>query len=382
MKKILLIAENWPPRIDGIENYLYGLTAELAKSFKIAVVAPVDKNAHETSGSISVPVLRHRFFNGLVRPKWIGLYRRIQKLIREEDISMVFCGKALFEGQAALRLKRQLGVDYVVFTYAMEIEQWQKSFRNRVKLKKVLREASKVAYINNQTRNLLKDLGVREDQLIEVLPGVAERFLKPVAEEVALGTVRHYGIKQPYIACVCRLVARKGVDDLIEAFVSIDQVKHGDWQLVIIGSGPEEETLRKLARLRFADKNIKFLNSVPDRHLPALYTASEIFALTPKEIKGDSEGFGMVYTEASACGKPILGTRTGGIPQAVRDQETGILVRPNSSEDILKGLEELISDPQKRMSMGQKGQEIARTEWTWEKRCARLKEWLAEKGLA
>jgi phosphatidyl-myo-inositol dimannoside synthase len=376
--KLLLLAENWLPRVGGIENYLQSLTENLAQKHDMKVVVPKIKGTQDKENKSGLSVERHHFFYGWVRPKWLFLYWDFKKRVKREEIDLMLCGKALFEGWLAYRLKEKSGLKYVIFTYGTEIEQWASKWWTRYKLKKVLKEAELVIYINDVTKKKLLELGTREDQLMEVLPGVHDRFCRNLADELILGTVRHYGISQPYILCVSRLVDRKGIGLLIEAFADLDQVNFSDWKLVIVGNGDEKDNLKSQVSDQFAEKSVYFLTDVPDRHLPALYAGAEIFALTPKEIKGDIEGFGMVYQEASASGTAVLGTQTGGVAKAVLNQETGILVEPNSVESIKKGLTQLIEDKDLRNKLGRNGQERSRLEWRWEQRLDTLNKWIKE----
>ncbi len=379
--KILLITENWAPRIGGIENYLAALSQEIAKIGRVQVIAPVTEINFHDRVQDKVLVARYRFFNRWVRPRWFWLYRKLKKQVLKDKIDLVWCGKALCEGLIARRIKRKTGVGYMVCTYGMEIEQWMQRRRTRKQLQKVIKEAEKILYINDETKQILCKLGASKEQLIEVLPGVQERFSRVWPEEVMLGILRHYGVKSPFILSVGRLVQRKGFDVLIEAFTELDQVKFGDWQLVIVGNGPELDYLRELVRSNFAEKSVRFLTNVPNRHLPVLYRAAEFFAMTPKDLPGDKEGFGMVYTEASAAGRAVLATRTGGVVKAVVDRQTGILVAPNDIKAVKNGLENLIENKEEREVWGNKGQEMAQREWQWSKRAAELIKWIKERAI-
>ena len=149
---------------------------------------------------------------------------------------MLICGKGLCEGLVGYQLKKKMNVPYVVCTYGMEIRTWTTTPRTKRQLRKVLQHADLITYINDVTKAELIELGADESKLLEVLPGISERHFNDVSQPLVESTARQYGIKGPYVLSVGRLVPRKGFDMLIEAFSNLDQVDHGDHQLVIIGT--------------------------------------------------------------------------------------------------------------------------------------------------
>ena len=394
--KVLLIAENWPPRVGGIENYLTGIVAHLPAS-STTVIAPelfsspaaprearhsgdkgrlggVVKNSTPPSPLIKgVITIRKRFFWPWLKPAWLPLYLSIKKLVGKNRPDVVFCGKALFEGLVGLWLKQKFGIPYVIFTYAMEIEVWAKT--ERAKLEKVLKHADRVVYVNEVTKKSLVDLGVTEKQLVKIWPGTNDDWLKPVlnGQEV----LSKYGITGPYVFTLTRLIKRKGVDVALEAFASIyryiDAPGYMDVCFVVAGSGPELENLQTRARELGLDGRVKFLGHVPDEDLPALYSNAKVFALTPRRDAEDIEGFGIVYLEAAACGVPAIGTLVGGIPEAVIDNQTGILVQPDNPKAIAEALTLLLKDENKRKALGEAAKKRAYDEFRWSKRILLVK---------
>jgi len=347
--KIWVLAENWHPRQGGIENYLSGITEELRKAHEVTVItAPAPHGAQVDDPPY---IVREKFFSPLVWPRWKPLVRR---LARREKPDLIICGKALAEG----RIARQLGVPYIVCTYSMEIHTWLGGGRTARQLRAVLEGATAVLHINDGMKDVLVGAGAAVDHLHKVLPGVHERFLRDISPALLEATIRHYGISSPYILSVGRLVPRKGHDLLIEAFAQLDQLRHGTVQLVIVGSGPEEEQLRKIAQKNMVTKNVRFLSEVPDKQLPALYAAADIFALTPHDNAQDQEGYGMVYVEAAAMGTPAIGTAVGGVPEAVISGTTGILVEPSVTA-VTKALDELLANTTMREHLGDAARKVA-----------------------
>lgn len=367
--RVLLLAENWPPRQGGIENYLSAIAANLPPQSVTVVVPPGSIKA--VGGGIAA-VHDRRFFWPLIKPSWLPLLVWLWRTLRREPVDVMVCGKALFEGLIAYYLKKYLGLPYVVCTYAMEIQTWRQSPWVNRKLRRVLAAADRIVYINDKTKQSLVAAGAREEQLVKIWPGVASAFLRPVTPQQIQVARQKYNVRQPYILCVGRLVPRKGIDLLIESFAQLDQTKFSDTNLVIVGQGPERDRLKKIAQQNYVTNSVQFLDNVPTLDLPAIYAGSLFFALTPRERAGDSEGFGIVYLEAAAQGRAVVGTTTGGVTEAVLDQQTGILVRPEVAL-VTGALTQLLSDRVLRQQLGGAGRSRVIQEFDWHKRIVLVK---------
>ena len=370
-----LLTESFPPQVGGIENYLSHLAAGLSEDHTVIVMAPSKAGSDTRTRSMEPYVLeRRRFFYPFLQPAWLPIFISLWRRARRGEIEVLLCGKALFEGLAGYYLKKYVGIPYVIFTYAMELEVWSSKKSELRKLKRVLSAADCIVYINEVTKKLLLRLGATEKQLVKIQPGVDKRYFNEVSEPLIESTLRHYGIKRPYIISVGRLIPRKGFDVLIEAFSNLDQTKFGDYQLVIVGSGPEEAQLAALAENHGMAGSIKILSEVPDKHLPPLYHGAELFALTPRELQGDIEGFGMVYLEAAACGLSALATKTGGAGEAVQHEQTGLVVELAQPTLLKEGLGKLLTESALRSSLGAAAQRRARADFTWPDKITQLEE--------
>lgn len=364
----MLLAENWPPRLGGIENYLTSIASGLTPG-SVVIVAPQTDGKDDQQTSELPGVVRKRFFWPLLKPAWLPLFFAVKKLVRDQKIDMLFCGKALFEGLLAYHVKKSLGTPYVVFTYAMEIAVWAKSKKRQ--LQKVLLAADRVVYINDVTKKTLLELGVQEKQLVKIWPGISDDWFKEMLPEDVNNTLKRYNLTSPYILTGARLIERKGIDTVIEAFGKLNKNVIQQFQLVIFGDGPQAKSLKELAQKQ--SSNIIFLGRVPKADLPALYQGATMFVLAPREIKEDMEGFGIVYLEAGARDLPVIGTLTGGIPEAILHKQTGILVQPDSPSGLAEAMELLIKDEPMRKTMGQAGKQRAWNEFRWSKRILLVK---------
>ncbi|MEK7500465.1 MAG: glycosyltransferase family 4 protein, partial [Patescibacteria group bacterium] len=293
---------------------------------------------------------------------------------------IIICGKALVEGRIALLLKKKFGIPFTICTYGMEIATWSRTARVKKQLEKVIHHADAVLHINNKTKQELLALGAPEEKLHVLYPGIDAEKLSVMNNPDDV--LKKYGITPPYIICVARLVKRKGIDDLIQAFAKITvipapepesrqstawipgQARDDKLSLVIIGDGPERKTLEKLAKK--INANVVFLGKISDEDIRALYSKATLFALTPKELPGDYEGFGIVYLEAGFFGLPVVGTKTGGVAQAIEDGTTGLLAEPGNTLSIQNTLQKMLSEPTLATQYGKAGKERVMHEFTWD----------------
>jgi len=165
---------------------------------------------------------------------------------------------------------------------------------------------------------------------------------------------------------VGRIIERKGHDLVLRALPKI--IGHFPNVLYcVVGIGPYEKELREeMDRLHLTDR-VRLMGKVPDEELVFLYNACGIFVMPSREIQKDGhiEGFGIVYLEANACGKPVIGGNSGGVVEAVREDETGLLVDPASPDDLAEKVILLFSNPEKAGEMGRKGREWVRSSFDW-----------------
>jgi phosphatidylinositol alpha-1,6-mannosyltransferase len=140
-----------------------------------------------------------------------------------------------------------------------------------------------------------------------------------------------------------------------------------DTTYLIVGDGPCRRDLEKQARELGVAERVVFAGQVCDAELPDYYALSDVFIMASREQAEDCtvEGFGIVYLEANACGKPVIGGRSGGVPDAVQDGETGLLVDPHSPEEVARALMNLLTDRTRAARMGKVGRARVVQEFSW-----------------
>lgn len=374
MSRVLLVTNDFPPRRGGIQSYLVELVSRLAATGEhtVMVYAPQWKGADafdaQTEG---YQVARHPGTLMLPVPT---VDIRMRRLIAEHDIDTVWFGAAAPLGLLAQRA-RQAGASRVLAsTHGHEVG-WSMLPVARSVLRRIGDDSDVVTFVSRYTRGRFASAFGRQAALEHLPPGVdTDRFSPDPASRVELRA--RYGLGQrPTVVCLSRLVPRKGQDMLIRALPTVRQRVDGA-ALVIAGGGPYLETLRRLAdRLRMSE-HVTFTGGVPAADLPAYHAMADVFAM-PCRTRGaglDVEGLGIVFLEASATGVPVIAGCSGGAPETVRHNKTGLLVDGRSVNQIADAVTELLADPDRAAAMGAAGRDWVCAQWRWDALAGRLSE--------
>ena len=377
MRKTLIVTNDFPPRPGGIQAFLHNMALRLDPQ-QLVVYASTWKRAREGVEATRAfdaeqpfTVVRDRTTMLLPTP---GATRRAVGLLREHGCASVWFGAAAPLGLMAPAL-RGAGAERLVATTHGHEAGWAQLPAARQLLRRIGDGTDTITYLGEYTRSriapaLTPEAGARMAQLP---PGVDEKTFHPGSggDEVRarLGLT-----DRPVVVCVSRLVRRKGQDTLIRALPRI-LAAEPDTVLLIVGGGPYENDLRRLARETGVSSSVRFTGAVPWSELPAHYGAGDVFAMPCRTRRGglDVEGLGIVYLEASATGLPVVAGDSGGAPDAVLDGETGWVVKGGSPEEAADRITVLLGDAELRRRMGERGREWVEEKWRWDLLAERLK---------
>lgn len=168
------------------------------------------------------------------------------------------------------------------------------------------------------------------------------------------------------ILCVGRLIDLKGIDYLIRAFPRVLK-KYPEAKLIIVGSGPLKDDLLTLSRCLHLGSKVIFIDKVPQKELPRMYLSASLFVLSSiVNEKGETEGLGVVLLEAMACGLPVIGSNVGGIPDIIKDGETGLLFKQKDPDDLAEKMIKLLSDEKLRDKVVENGLNLVKQNFSWE----------------
>jgi phosphatidylinositol alpha-1,6-mannosyltransferase len=217
--------------------------------------------------------------------------------------------------------------------------------------------------VSTYTAGLLHERGV-SPQRTHVVPNGTnpERFQPrdgtPLREKLGLGD-------RSVLLTVGRLVPRKGVDTVLRALPAIAQ-DCPDVAYVVAGTGPDRARLERLADRLDVQDRVQFVGHVDHDQLPVYYSAADLFVMPARQDPPDVEGFGLVFLEANACGTPVIGARTGGMPDAILEGETGLLVPPDAPDALADAALRVLTNPNLARDLGQRGRHRAVHEASWD----------------
>jgi len=368
VRRTLLLTNDFPPRVGGIQSYVHALATRLPAS-DLVVLASDYPGAAEFDAAQPFPVVRYP--SGMLLPT-PSVAAAAARLIHAHRLTGVWYGAAAPLGLLTPRLRRAGVRRTVACTYGHEVG-WSMLPGARQALRRIGTHNDVLTFISRYSRRRISAaLGPRA--ALEFLPpGVDSAQFHP--DPAARAAVRaRYGLgAAPVVVCVSRLVPRKGQDVLIAAMPAVLRA-HPDARLLIVGDGPDAARLHRLAGASPARDAVVFTGKVPFAQLAAHYAAGDVFAM-PCRTRGkglDVEGLGIVFLEASACGLPVVAGDSGGAPEAVLDGETGVVVDGRSIGDVAEAVIRLLGDPGLRARWGTAGRSWVRTDWTWRSAADRL----------
>ncbi|MFL5462052.1 MAG: glycosyltransferase family 4 protein [Gemmatimonadales bacterium] len=372
----LLLTYDFPPMAGGIAR----LTGELAKRYPEESLL-ISTGSFENSAAFD-PQLPNRVDRLGIRSSRLrtvqGLMlwsHRATQLARAFRPGFVWCGNLKPAGFPALWLKGREEIPYGIILYGSELLLLQQRIRtSRLKrgaAGRVFRRAEVLVAISEWTRRLclevLDGLGCRSGDIdVRRIPlGTDPAHFRPgldsrsARERYGLGPGR-------WLITVARLVGHKGIDTGLRVLAELGAA-YPDLRYAIVGSGPLQFQLEALAHDLGVGHLVRFLTAVPDEDLPALYNSAEIYLGLSRAEGLLMEGFGISLVEASACGIPVVGARQGGIPDAVREGETGLLVDSTDLGAIVHAVQSLLQNQELARRLGLEGRRAVETYFNWDR---------------
>jgi phosphatidyl-myo-inositol dimannoside synthase len=374
--KHMLLSYDFPPLGGGIARMM----GELARRYPpgtLIVSTGRCRGGAEFDGSLpnrvdrsSVSSRRLRTVQGLLAWSF-----RAAKLARSVQPDFIWCGNFKPAGYPARWIYHRAGIPYGIFLYGTDLLLLQHQIRwsatKRRAAYALLHRAAVLVPISRWTRDLcvslLSELGLEDGEKdVRILSlGTDHRHFHPGLDPEPVR--RRYGLEPGrWLITVARLVAHKGIDTVIRAMAVLRQ-EQPDLRYAVVGSGPKLGELESLARHLGVAHRVRFLTDVPDTDLPGLYNHAEIYLGLSRPAGLMIEGFGISLSEASACGIPVIGGSSGGIPDAVRHGETGLLVDAERVEPVIEAVRLLLTDRELAQRLGTGGRKAVESFYNWDR---------------
>ena len=372
---ILLICSEFKPSLGGEAELAYQLALAIdEQENKLSVLAPpCDQEVAEDHKLSNTPIreLDVAAFPPLQRIKgwlyWpfamIKMIRTMKKVVKAKKTNVILITS--YHSWVTMAV-RALNIPYALFLHGEDLTlTFARGPIHRWICARACRDAKHIFFNSHYSR----------EQIAQISPS----FLKK-SESIGCGVNQkiHWTTKERaaarkqlgwedelVIITVARLIMRKGLATVIEALPLIHQYAP-NCRYVIVGDGPDRTTLEKLICKLQLDKNVLFTGRIDNEEKERLYAAADIYAMVSHPGKrNEVEGFGITFLEANLHGLPAIGSRCGGIPDAVEDGVNGLLVEPNSPGEVAAAVQRLASDSALRHQMAQQGQRRIREKFNW-----------------
>jgi phosphatidyl-myo-inositol dimannoside synthase len=362
----LFITNDFGPRAGGIETFVHGLIERLPRgSVVVYTSAQSDSEKFDAKWltDFGVEVIRDRSKILLPTPRVI---KACQTIVKSRNLTRVAFGAAAPLGIMA-RAMRSAGAEKIVaLTHGHEVW-WAKVPPFSFAIKFMSQSIDAITYLGDYTRGEISKAISKSDvnKLVQIAPGIdVDHFVPTDSSELRaqLGLT-----DKSVIISVGRLVHRKGQDKLISALPAIRSAVP-NVHLVLVGVGPHQKYLENLvAKLNLTDC-VTFIGRINYSELPKYICVGDIFAMPSRSrfFGLEVEGLGIVYLEASACGLPVVGGKSGGAPDAVLVGETGVVVDGTDTSEIASACIDLLNNPELCALMGATGRAWIIENWRWE----------------
>ncbi|MFA5106975.1 MAG: glycosyltransferase family 4 protein [Patescibacteria group bacterium] len=369
MKRSLFVTLDYPPRVGGVARVYTNLIRRLPPD-RVLVLAPPERQDHLFDRREPYRIIRRSFYTRLplLWPKWLPLLITIFRLVRREHVECIHVGQVLPIGTAVLLLQKFFHVPYIVYSHGLDVTAPQAWPRKKRLIQKILNQAAAIVANSEFTKQEIIRLGVPADKILVLTPACS--LLGAAAGQGLIETVRrrHNLDGREVLLTVGRLEERKGQDSVIRALGEL-LPRHPQLVYVVVGAGPDEQRLHHLADECQVAGQVIFAGRIPDEELPAYYQNCDVFCMPSRELSNrDVEGFGIVYLEANAYGKPVVGGKSGGVAEAIIDGQTGLLVSPGDQPALVQAIDRLLTDQAFAVRLGRAGQARVEKEFNWETR--------------
>mgnify|MGYP003333089452 CR=1 FL=1 len=380
--KHLLVTNDFPPKVGGIQNMLWELWRRLDPNSFAVLTSPYE-GAREFDATQAYRIERIREPVLLPHPVMV---RRIEQLAREVGAEHVVLDPALPLGLVG----RSLSLPYSVMVHGAEITVPGRLPGSRQALAHVLRGATRVFASGRYPAAEAKRAAGRELDIVQIPPGVDTQRFRPLDDAARRAAREKFGVAPhaPLVVGVSRLVPRKGFDVAIRAVAEVARHaragalpssttahKLETITMLIGGTGRDEDRLQKIIDETSAP--VRLLGRVSNDDLPLLYGCADAFMMLCRNRWAglEQEGFGIVFAEAAACAVPQIAGDSGGAAEAVVDGETGyVIADPHNVNAVAGRLIALLEDDRARAAMAMASRARAVSEFDYSVLVARLRE--------
>lgn len=375
MKKTLLVTLDFYPATGGIAQYWKHLGMCMSPNEWVVLAPPLPSDVRELQTPYRV--YRKSFFSRLCHPHWLLLAVQVYRIVKKEKIQVVVVSHILPVGTVLFFLHFIIKIPYIIVGHGMDAalplnNPWKKYLCSLI-----LKNAKAVIANSKKTAENFEKLGGQKEKMYIIYPCPSLDQEKNLKNSTRSEEVFERVKDKKVLLSVSRLVERKGHSYVLDALPLI-RVVHPDCVYVIVGDGPNRVALERRVSELELDDCVFFCGELQGDDICKWYGRCNVCILTPYELSNrDTEGFGMVYLEANLFEKPVIGSRCGGVPDAIINGVTGILVDQKNSEQIADAVKRIFSDTAFAKELGANGRQRVEREFQWSQAAEKYKKILA-----
>jgi phosphatidylinositol alpha-1,6-mannosyltransferase len=329
-----------------------------------------DRRFPQPIDRVGIRASRLRTLNGLAL--WTA---RAASLARRHRPGVVWCAELKPAGYPARWLASRHAIPVGLFVHGTELLLLEakadaspfKRATARMLCQRVAAVVANSSWTADLARRVLQRLGLDDvaGRVRAVPLGTEPAHFRPGVDTTVVR--RRYALDGgPWLLTVARLEWHKGIDTVIRALPHI-RARHPGVRYAVAGEGERRPELERLANAAGMGDAVRFLGAVSDDELPALYNAADMYLGVSRRHELLAEGFGISLVEAAACGLAVVGGRSAGVPDAVRDGATGVLVDPDDPSAVAAAAVALLADPARRRALGAAGRRAVETYFNWDR---------------
>ena len=346
----LIVTRSFPPELGGMQSLMWGLARELSKNFMIKVFADYIENHKEFDEQATFSIER------VGGPKLLRKYRKaylIDEFIKNGKVNGIIADH--WKSLEHLKTNKK---KYCLI-HGKEINHARGSGINK-RLLKVLNNVEKVIANSKYTKNLAIEIGVKEENIIVINPGINP--IKDLDQKSLEKVESLLKVKSPRLITVSRFDKRKNHEKVIMALRNLKQI-YPDIIYICIGYGDEEENIKDLVKELDLEGQVMFFKDISEDLKNALVAKSNIFVMPSTIYKSSVEGFGIAYTEAAQLSIPSIGGKDGGASDAIDHEKTGLICDGNNLDDIYSSINSMLEN-KKYLEYGKNAKEfVSKFDW-------------------
>ena len=367
--RVLITGVDFKPMIGGIAEYTHQIAYHLHMAGdKVIILAKKLDNAKDFDSSVPYKIYRDDF--EFIKKSKIKRFRYgfkyFRNFLKNHSIDVIINNSYSKLSIIACAVANYLRIPFAIFSHGLEVN--VKELSIRLRMMPTFRRADRVICISSFTQSLvMRNFGVSQEKTVVIPGGVSlDDFVFGRSKRSSPITKKFNLENKRVIYTFGRVVERKGHDVVIEALPLILK-EVPNLVYLIGGTGIYESKLRQLVSRYGLEKHVIFAGEVKEKERQAYYDACDLFIMPCRQLEnGDVEGFGIVFSEANACGKPVIAGKSGGAVDAVIHHKTGLLVDPLNVNEIAYSVIYLLKSPEIAKKMGENGRHRVEEELSWQ----------------